>query len=109
MTRSPEQVRAALQADARRYGDEHTIGRGMRWAVIRAIELAWAGETGREQSAARRAVTAYLFGQPSTKLLSDAHIHALYDWVGTMGSVRDELRAVARAALVEAGQAEMPA
>lgn len=105
--RSPPQVRAALQAAARRYGDEYTCEQERRWAVIKAIEQAWSRDPLKVRADRRRSVLRYLFGQASTKTLSDAHIAALHDFLLPPGAPLAELRACLAEAMRQAGQAEM--
>ena len=105
--RTAEQIRAALQ-QAARDNDGAIVDDKTRWAVISQMEKAWQGESGPIRKSNRKAATAYLFGHPSTKQLSDAHIRALADWLHDFDFWSD-LRTCLRQALKDAGQLELEA
>ena len=105
---NPEQIRAKIRWHAARYeAERHTIGRETVWSVIAGIEDAWRpGLPVKQRVANRRQILTYLFGVDSTKLLSDFQIAAVHKWLTAGGATHDEIRAMLRAALVEAGQVE---
>lgn len=105
---TPEQVREKLHKHAANYRlENYRAFKETAWEVIHDMENAWRDRPVKIRVANRRSVLAYLFGVDSTKKLDDGQLGALLKWMRHSPDREAELRLVLRAALVEAGQAEM--